>query len=55
MQYDATLLGSKGKCKKMEEVLRLNLSLFLFFKTIFYLIKWDKTSESSIEQYVINK
>ena len=55
MQYDATLLGSKGKCKKMEEVPWLNLRLFLLFKTKFYLIKWGNTSESSIEQYVIHK
>ena len=55
LQYGATLLGSKDKCKKIEEVSRLNLRHFLIFKKIFYLIQWGKTSESPIQQYVLNK
>ena len=38
LQNDAALLGSKDKCKKMEDVPRLNLGHFLFCKTIFNLI-----------------
>ena len=38
LQYDATLFGSKDKCKKMKEVPRLNLRDFLFFKKLLYLV-----------------
>ena len=35
LQYNATLLGTKNKCKSIEDVQSFNLRQYLFFKSTY--------------------